>query len=139
MASPAERRPTRVSEDDLRPQLQLPRAVGGTVGFAKARQIRNVAARRSKNDGVKYVESFRPKLEAPTFSPERELAEDRGIQVPIRGRSECIASTIPESKLGGNSKSAGVENTVDASDGTSVGTRPAMRIAHEIGPIVLRP
>ena len=64
------------SEDDLRPQLQLPRAVGRTVCFAEARQIRNVVARRSKNDGVKYVESFRSKLDAPTFSPERELTED---------------------------------------------------------------
>ena len=48
-----ERALTRVSEDDLRPQLQLPRAVGGTVCFAKARQIRNVAARRSINNRIK--------------------------------------------------------------------------------------
>src|ERR1700740_443438 len=128
-----------ISEDDLRPQLQLSRAVGGTVCFAKARQIRNVIAWRSKNDGIKYVESFRSKLEAPAFSPEWELAEDRCVKVPVRRRSECIASTIAESKLGRNSKSAGVENAIDASDGTAVWTRPAMRIAYEIGPLVLRP
>ena len=130
---------TRVSEDDLRPQLQLSRAVGGTVCFAKARQIRNVVARRSKNDGIKYVESFRPKLDAPTFSPERELPEDRRVKVPERGRAECIASTIAEGILGRDRKSAGVEDAIDASDGTAVWTRPFVRIADEIGAVILRP
>ncbi len=67
---------TQLSEDDLRSQLQLPRAVGGAVRFAKARQIRNVVARRSKNDSIEYVECLGAKLDAPTFSPERKLAED---------------------------------------------------------------
>ena len=72
---------TRVSEDDLGPQLQLARVVRGTVvdgcvHFAKGGRIRNVVVWHSKNDSIKYVESFRSKLDAPTFSLERELAED---------------------------------------------------------------
>lgn|SRR5580704_1417874 len=71
------------SENYLRSQLQLPRAVGRTVGFAKTRQIRNVAARCSVNNGIKYVESFRPKFDTPAFSPERKLTEDRRVKVPV--------------------------------------------------------
>ena len=76
---------TRVSEDDLSPQLQLPGAVSRIVCFAKARQIRNVVARRSKNNGIEYVEGLGAELDAPTFSPERELAEDRGVKIPELG------------------------------------------------------
>ena len=72
-------------EDNFCPQLQLPGAVSCVVCFAKFRQIRNVIARRSENNSIKYVESFRSKLNAPAFSPERELPEDRGVKVPERG------------------------------------------------------
>ena len=76
---------TRVSEDDLGTQLQLPGTVSGAVCFAKARQIRNVVARRSKNNGIEYVEGLGAELDASTFSPERELAEDRGVKIPELG------------------------------------------------------
>jgi hypothetical protein len=76
---------TRVSEDDLRPQLQLAGAIGRIVCFAKARQVRNVVARRSKNNGIEYVEGLGAKLDAPTFTPERELTEDRCVEVPEGG------------------------------------------------------
>jgi len=76
---------TRVSEYDLRSQLQLPGAVSSVVCLAKARQIRNVVTRRSKDNGVEYVEGLGAELDAPTFSPERELAEDRGVKIPELG------------------------------------------------------
>ena len=76
---------TRVSEDDLCPQLQLPGTVSGAVCFAKARLIRNVVPRRSKNNGIEYVEGFGAELDAPAFSPERELAEDRSVKIPELG------------------------------------------------------
>src|SRR5207249_11592203 len=103
-------------------QLQLARAVGRAVCLAKARQIRNIVAWRSKNNCIKYVKSFCSKFDAPTFSPERELAEDRGVKVPERRRAECIASTVPEGKLGRRGKSAGVKDAIDASDRTAVWT-----------------
>ena len=74
-----------MSEDDLRSQLQLAGAVSRFVCFAKARVIRNVVARRSKNNGIEYVEGFGAELDAPAFAPERELAEDRGVKIPELG------------------------------------------------------
>jgi hypothetical protein len=63
----------------------LARAVGRVVCFAKARQIRDVVARRSKDNGIEYVEGLGAKLDTPTFSPERKLTEDRGVKISKLG------------------------------------------------------
>ena len=129
----------RLSENELQTELQLSSLVGRAGDNAKTARIVDVVPRRAQDRRVEQVECLGAKLEATAVTPQRELPEDRRIDVPEALLLEPVGAHVAEGSKRRFGKRAGVEVAGPGLGLSTIGAGATIGITYQIGLFVSGP